>query len=469
MYFLMIFPMPKNSPKESECVSATIGIAGMHCQSCELLLERKLKMVSGVLAVEVDYRSGSATLSANPDNLPSLEKMEVVIRKAGYRMLDEVPVHTSGIFADQKRWMEIGGALLVIFALYNILQVFDLISLVPATTGAVTLGGTFLIGLVAGTSSCLAVTGGLLLSVAAKYNEVHESQSSWQKFQPLLHFNIGRLASYLLLGGIVGWLGQSIALGTRMTGMLNIIVAFVMLYLALTILQIIPRGSCPIRPPKALSHWIADLSEEQNPLAPFALGALTFFLPCGFTQSLQLAALASGSFLSGALMMFTFALGTLPALLGLSLISSHAKGMFSHLFLRFSGALVLVLAIFNLNGGLLLMGINAPGVIASAFTIDSQGELPLPVVQGGAQEVAMRIAPYGYDPASFTVKAGVPVRLTIDGTGARGCMSQFVIPSLSIRQPLSPGPNVIVFTPPSPGFLSFSCAMGMMGGLINVI
>ena len=76
---------------------------------------------------------------------------------------------------------------------------------------------------------------------------------------------------------------------------------------------------------------------------------LLLFLPCGFTQSLQLVAL--WEFLVGGLTMFIFALGTLPALLGISTISATAKGTFSRLFLRFSGTLVLILAVFNLNSG----------------------------------------------------------------------------------------------------------------------
>src|SRR5205085_1213377 len=131
------------------------------------------------------------------------------------------------------------------------------------------------------------------------------------KFRPLLHFNVGRLASYFVFGGLVGTLGQSITLTTQMSGYMSIAVALIMLWLALTILQIIPKGSFPIRPPKKLSRWIAGLSESKHPLAPFILGAMTFFLPCGFTQSLQLVALASRSFIAGALTMFTFALGTL--------------------------------------------------------------------------------------------------------------------------------------------------------------
>ena len=445
---------------------ATVCIGGMTCASCELLLERKLKAVPGVKGVDIDHKSGTARITAEADKLPSAERITSVIKKAGYNVVDENAPTVSTISPDKRKWLEIGGSLLIIFALYKLLQTFDLVSLAPSTSGVLSLGGIFVIGLVAGTSSCLAVTGGLLVALAAKHNEMRGAETSWQKFKPLMHFNIGRLLSYFVLGGLVGVLGQSITLSTRMTGYMNIIVAFIMLYLALSILEIIPKGSFPIRPPKKLSRWIAGLSESDHPAAPLALGAFTFFLPCGFTQSLQLAALASGSFLTGALTMFTFALGTLPSLLGISAISSTATGAFSRVFLRFSGALVLLLALFNLNSGFALTGIDLSRVFATG---NENQAATAPSVRNGVQEVSMAVTRYGYEPSNLTIKAGVPVRWKIDGSGAAGCTSIMTIPTLNITQALRSGENIIEFTAPNKGRLAFSCSMGMVRGSFNVI
>lgn len=436
----------------------------MTCGSCELLLERKLKAVPGVLHVEVHHRKGTATITASASALPSSDRIEDVIRKAGYRVQD-ADGSSSADDSSHSKWLEIGGSLLIIFAIYKLLLAFDLVSLAPSTSGTLSLGGIFVIGLVAGTSSCLAVTGGLLLALAAKHNELHQAETSWEKFKPLLHFNLGRLVSYFVLGGVVGVIGQSVTLSTKMSGAMSIAVAFIMLYLALTILQIIPKGIFGVRLPKRFSHWIHNLSESDHPAAPFALGAFTFFLPCGFTQSLQLVALASGTFLTGALTMFIFALGTLPSLIGLSAVSSTAKGTTSRLFLRFSGALVLVLAFVNLSSGFALTGFSFP-----SFPNDvpvAVGSAP-PIVNG-AQEVEMAITRYGYQPSNLTIKAGVPVRWKIDGTQAYGCTSQIVIPDLGVTKSLAQGENIVEFTAPNPGRLAFSCSMGMVRGLFNVL
>lgn len=457
--------MAKNH--EQKLLNTTIPIVGMHCGSCEILLEQRIKAVPGVVAVEVDHRTGVATITARASALPSSEKIEAAIRNAGYTPVTE-DVNTAIITGDRK-WMEIGGALLVILALWKLLRTFDLVTLAPATNDALTLGGVLLVGLVAGTSSCLAVTGGLLLSVAAKFNEHTAARSPWERFQPLLHFNIGRLASYFVLGGLTGLLGKTLTLSTEITGYLNIAVAFVMLYLALTILEMIPKGSCPIRPSKALAHWIASFSENKHPAAPFSLGALTYFLPCGFTQSLQLVALASGSFLQGALTMFVFALGTLPSLLGLSALSSTTRGTPARLFLRFSGTLVLILALFNLNAGFALTGVNLAQVFASVVGNRQAAQISVPAAQNGIQEISMRVTPYGYEPQQLAVRAGIPVRWTIDGTLARGCTSVLVIPTLNIVRPLQQGPNIVEFIPEQPGQLAFSCSMGMVRGSIAVL
>ena len=57
--------------------------------------------------------------------------------------------------------------------------------------------------------------------------------------------------------------------------------------------------------------------------------------------------LRKGDVLTGALTMLAFALGTLPALLSLSAISSFAKGAFQRRFLQVAGAAVILLGILE--------------------------------------------------------------------------------------------------------------------------
>ena len=203
---------------------------------------------------------------------------------------------------------QIGGMLILVVAGYELLSRFDLFSSSVATDTAVGLGTVFLIGLTASFSSCLAMVGGLLLSVSAQWSEMHPAESRMRKFAPLLQFNIGRVAGYFLFGGLTGFLGQSLVLSVKTTGIVKVLLALVMIVLGLSILKLIPKNACKIPLPKALWQRIQRLQTSDHPFAPALLGAVTYFVPCGFTQSMQLLALGSGSFLSGAAIMTVFAL-----------------------------------------------------------------------------------------------------------------------------------------------------------------
>lgn len=82
---------------------------------------------------------------------------------------------------------------------------------------------------------------------------------------------------------------------------------------------------------------------------PILIGAGTFFLPCGFTQSMQIASLSSGSFMGGVLIMLFFALGTFPVLALLSFGSvSFAQSHHAPLFMKSIGIVVIGFGLLTL-------------------------------------------------------------------------------------------------------------------------
>lgn len=444
-------------------------VKGMTCASCELLIERKLKKVPGVLSVHSNYRSGFTVVKMDVENPPSAADVEAAIEEAGYSLTEK---SVEALEGKNQKWLEIGACLVLIFALYKVLQGFDIFSFSGTVGGITDLGGIFLIGLVAGTSSCLAVTGGLLLTMAAKHNELNPMATRWQKFKPLLSFNGGRLISYFFLGGLVGLLGQSLTLSPVVTGYLNIVVALLMFFLALSILKVLPKNHLIVRPPKWLTHWIAGLSEHPHPFAPLLLGALTFFLPCGFTQSLQVSALASGSFMEGALTMFVFALGTLPALIGISAVSSYAKGRTARLFLRFSGTLVLVLALFNLKSGLILSGVNVNALVPEPdVEVGDEVEESVVTEEDGVQVIHLQASAYGYSPSSVTIEAGKPTRVEVESANSLyGCATVITVPEFGLVEYLSPGTTTTLgpIENPQDNFI-ITCSMGMVSTNVKVV
>ncbi|MFH1133246.1 MAG: cupredoxin domain-containing protein [Nanoarchaeota archaeon] len=72
-----------------------------------------------------------------------------------------------------------------------------------------------------------------------------------------------------------------------------------------------------------------------------------------------------------------------------------------------------------------------------------------------------------YYPQTLTVKAGQPVRITLDAS-VRGCYRSFTIRALGISKYSSSPADVIEFVPTQPGTYRFACSMGMGTGTIIV-
>ena len=239
----------------------------------------------------------------------------------------------------------------------------------------------------------------------------------------------------------------------------------IMIVLGLQMLRLFPwLKRLQPKMPKFLAHKIHDLIEKEAKSSAFVLGASTFFLPCGFTQALQLYVLAKGSFTVGALTMLAFSLGTLPALISLSMISSFATGAFQRYFLKFAGVAVVLLGFFNIQSGLTLAGTSGNFVSNSgASQLPSEVRLQESAVVGGKQVVNMRVVGYSYQPHQFAVAQGVPVEWHIDGRQAAGCGRFLLAPRAGVRKLLSASEETVIsFTPQEAGEIRFNCGMGMM-------
>lgn len=376
-------------------------------------------------------------------------------------------IQTSAAKNSARDYGEIGAAFLIVVGVLFALGQFDLLPKQFGLSTTMSYGLVFVIGLVASVSSCIAVTGGLLVAVAAKYNETTANLTPMRRMKPLIYFNAGRILSYTLLGGAIGALGSTLTLSPEVTGALTIIASAVMILLGLQMLKLLPALTrfLPTMP-KAFGHYIHDLAERDANGGAFVLGAATFFLPCGFTQALQLYVLAKGSFAVGALTMLAFSLGTLPALLSLSAVSSLATGSLQRHFLKFAGAAVIVLGIANIQYGLVLSG-SAMNAAPAVATNESAAAAPIETSKSQQAEdkqiVVMRIEGYSYIPSQFTVKEGVPVEWRIDASEAAGCGRILIAPGLGIRKLLSNNSTTMIsFIPPYAGEFGFNCGMGMM-------
>ncbi|MBP6912216.1 MAG: sulfite exporter TauE/SafE family protein, partial [Candidatus Pacebacteria bacterium] len=170
-------------------------------------------------------------------------------------------------------------------------------------------------------------------------------------------FHTGRLVSFALLGGVLGLIGNAIGISFTFSAILGIVASLVMLLLGLNLVGVFKKSKVTL--PSGVFNFFRKV--EHKTLTPFIIGFATFFLPCGFTQAMQIAAISSGSFMSGLLIMFAFALGTLPVLSILSFgLASFAHGKHALLFFKSAGVVVVGLGIFALLAGLAGLGVINP-------------------------------------------------------------------------------------------------------------
>jgi sulfite exporter TauE/SafE/copper chaperone CopZ len=438
--------------------AARLAISGMTCTHCEVAVERALMALPGMRRVTVDYRSGIADIVS--DEPIDLSRINGVLKEEGYGASEGPPEPAK---SKGRVYSEAAAAVLIVLGLFFLARQFDLLPRGLSVTDNMTYGFVFVIGLVASVSSCMAVTGGLLVALAAKYNEATRGLTARQRFIPHLYFNTGRILSYTILGGLIGAAGSALALSPMTTGVLTIVLSVVMIVVGLQMLGVVPPlGRLFPLIPKSTVHRIHDLVASEAKGSAFVLGAASFFLPCGFTLALQLYVLTKGSAAVGALTMLVFALGTLPALLSLSVISSFASGAMQTKFLRLAGAAVIFLGFMNIQYGLVQTGSSyvpvSPLTAAQPETAAAQ-----PMQSRQVQIAEMKIDGYEYIPNRFTVKAGIPVEWRIDAREAEGCGRILIMRKAGIVKFLSSDqPTVITFTPEQPGELAFNCSMGMM-------
>lgn len=432
-----------------------VPIKGMHCRSCEILVESSLRKIPGVSKTEVDHKTGRAVVFYK-ESLPASGQIKQAIKDAGYDVgqKNKAPWFST----DKNDYLNLLkgiGILLLLYAAAKWLGLFNL-GVDTQSTGLLVV---LAVGLVAGISTCMALVGGLVLGLSARHAELHPEITAKQKFVPHLYFNLGRVLGFGFLGGLIGLLGLVAKPSAGMLGLMTIVIGGVMVFLGLKLLEIFPAlKDKSIALPKGLAKFLG-LNKEQKEYshkASFVTGALTFFLPCGFTQAMQLYAVSTGSFIQGALVMGLFALGTAPGLLGIGGLASVFKGKKAKIFFAATGVAVIMLGWFNIANGSQVLFQGKAGLNSLANST-------------GVQEARMTQSGSGYSPNEFTVEKGKKVRWIITSTNQFSCASFIVMSKYGINQSLKKGENIIEFVPTEIGEIPFSCSMGMYRGKFKVV
>ncbi len=302
---------------------------------------------------------------------------------------------------------------------------------------------------------CVAMCGGINISQCANV-KFASGDGKLSKLKPSFLYNLGRVISYTLVGGVVGALGSVITFSGVMKGVVAVFAGVFMMIMGLNMLNIFPwLRKFNLRMPRIFGNV---KSEGKGPLV---VGLLNGLMPCGPLQAMQLYALSTGSPINGALSMFFFSIGTVPLMFGLGAISSMLTKKFTKKMMTVSAVLVMVLGIGMFSTGMSLSGIAIPSRNLSK-------KPNVVAVHDGVQTVTVNVTSGGYEPIS--VKVGVPVKLIFhaeDGS-LNGCNGTIIIPKYNIQQKLSVGDTVVEFTPTETGTIPYSCWMGMIRSTIDV-
>lgn len=322
----------------------------MHCNACILMTESKLGDLSNIAYVKSSLKNHSVEVTGDfgKKTLEQIaEELTVPLKPHGYTVSVEKQQHNAK-WSDFKIAIPIALGFSILFV---ILQKMGMVNLV--STGNVTYGTAFMIGIIASLSTCMAVVGGLVLSMSATFAKKGD------RVQPQLMFHTGRIVSFFILGGLIGAIGAVFTLSTSATFILSLIIGIVMLILGINILDTFDWAK-KLQPsmPKFIAKYAHGVSKFNHTLTPLLVGIATFFLPCGFTQSMQLYTLTTGSFLTGGLTMLAFALGTLPVLTLISFSSfSIQNSSRAGIFFKTAGLIVIMFALFNIINSLVVIGI----------------------------------------------------------------------------------------------------------------
>lgn len=423
----------------------TILVKGMFCTNCERKVQETLLSLPGVQSADASFAEETVTVIYDEKQVSSrLLKQE--IEKLGYETV-----------SDNSRYIQIVSILIILLALYVIAshlgwtRVFNIF---PNIEASLDLGMLFVIGLLTSVH-CIAMCGGINLTQSTM-----AAKGGAGVVRSNLAYNIGRVISYTVIGGIVGGIGSVVSFSGALKGAVTVAVGIIMIVMALSMLGVFrPLRKIPLHLP---AGFYRELSGSAAGRSSLVIGLLNGLMPCGPLQSMQIYALSTGSILRGALSMLLFSLGTVPLMLGLGVFSGGLNRKKAGIMLTVSAILVFVMGIHMTENGLALSGIslasgsrNESAVMAEYF--------------GDTQYVKTKVDYGSYE--AFTVRKGIPVEWTIEVPEGKlnGCNGEIVVPAFNLAIKLHEGENTVSFTPNDVGTIPYSCWMGMIKSSINVV
>lgn len=437
-----------------------LNVKGMTCPNCEKTIYKAVKKLDGVIAVSVSFPRKNAEIIINEEKI-SIAEISAAIEDAGYDVIlndGKVAKHPVG---------KVLPVFLIIISLYLIVKFtfgFDVFNLIPKIDKSISLFALFITGLLTSVH-CIAMCGGINVSQCAGGGD-----ADGKKFSRPLMYNMGRVLSYTIIGGLVGGLGSVLFISLTVRGIIMLVAAGFMALMGLSMLGWLPFWLVPRLPAK----WSAASAKAKIGRGPFTVGLLNGLMPCGPLQAMQIYALSTGSILTGALSMFIFAMGTVPLMLGAGMIISMLKKKYSRAITRASAVFVILIAVVMVGNATNFFGWNLFSTVSAAdssiaSSVQTSGKYSVAKIENGVQTVEGTVSSGGYP--SIVVQKGIPVKFNLKVASAdlNGCNGAIIIPKFNLQKSLSVGDNIVEFTPQTAGTINYTCWMGMISARIYVV
>jgi len=462
-----------------------IKVKGMHCASCENVIEKQVLKIDGVKACKADYAKANVSVTFD-ESKTSLGEIKEKIHEKQYECEDsscsnDALINThGGAGASKGRRAYLKPVILtlalvaILFGGYQFVQGFENFEL-PAIGGPASLALLFGIGLLTG-FHCVGMCGGFVMSYTAK--NAADGRKNLNVYSHI-QYGTGKLISYTVIGAIFGLIGTIFVFTPLLKGAASIFAGLFLILFGINMLNIFPQlRRVRIPMPKAIGKFVfANSDKQRRPLVTGLLNGL--LIACGPLQALYIYAAGTGSIANGALALFAFGLGTLPVMFGFGMFASYVSKNMTRNILKASGLIVIVLGLVMLNRGLTLMGTGydfnsvaasfIPVVQAQGQGANNAGNGAVISATGQFQEIRMNVTNRGWEPDRFVLKAGVPVKWIINGVQITSCNKAIQVPKLGLEFDIKPGEQVIEFTPPSEdAVIPWSCWMGMIPGTFIV-
>ncbi|MDP2813067.1 MAG: sulfite exporter TauE/SafE family protein [Erysipelotrichaceae bacterium] len=414
-----------------------IQVEGMTCKACEKNVNTEIKKISSVKHVFSNAKTGEVSIqSTSPVSYVHLKK---AIEEAGYRLKDEKP----SVVMD---WIWLTGVVSVVVIAQLIYQ-----RLLPPQidTETIALPLVAVYGLIT-SFHCVSMCGGIALSQSmAKIQGKTPYQSTFL-------YNFGRIASYTGFGILLGGVGSFFSISPLMRNLILLAGGLLMLYYGISLMGWVSMPKIPSIMPRVNNKKISE------GFRPLIVGILNGFMPCASLQMMQLYALASGSMISGGLIMLVFALTTAPVLVTIGLLSSKLNLKSSRRVKLVSAAVVVLIGSQMAFRSMSALNIPLP-------FINSQENLRLAPVVDGVQMITLTVDWNGYQLDYTAVQKGIPVQITVNPVSLSGCSNPITIPAFDIEIDGLSTQLSAIFTPVKTGKIRIQCWMNMISTNLKVL